>query len=87
MRLRQLLKVPVNKDLGYGKNTKYMIWSPVHHYWIYCIIDEPKKSRKFLLRQKVVKIGLRESAKDYIAIFLEDFGEKKNKKLHKKFVL
>ncbi len=87
--LKQFLSIKLNDSETYGMVTKVMIWSPVHHWWIY--LDGytwdnmlSKKEQKFLLKQPVVRIGLRNDTKDTIAVFLKDYGKEKNKKLKAK---
>lgn len=91
-KLKHLLnsQVFINNTELYGKITHYMIWSPVHHQWIYpedCTWCEylTKKERDFLLNQEVVRIGLRNDMPNHIAIFLKDLGKDKNKKLKQRF--
>ena len=87
-KLKHILNVKPNKDEGLGKITKYMIWSPVHHSWLHLgdwsYNGLSKREKKFLLKQEVIHLGLRNDTKDTIAIFLKDYGKDKNKKLYKK---
>lgn len=86
-KLKHILNVEANKDTYTGKETFYMVWSPVHHYWIYPEKEWgglSKKEKRFLLKQTVVKIGLRNTCLNHIAIFLKDYGKKKNRKYRKK---
>ena len=89
VRLKDVLNIKLNSDTIYGCVTQYMVWSPVHHYWIYpneyTWTNLSSKERRFLLKQEVVMLSLRESAKGYIAVFLKDYGVCKNKKIKKKF--
>ena len=83
------MKVKLNDNEAYGKVTFLMIWSPVHHYWIHDFSVDTnlmtKREIKFLLKQEVVKMGLRGDTKDTIAIFLKDYGKEKNKKLYERY--
>ena len=87
-RLKHLLQIECNQDLSLGKSTKIMVWSPVDHCWYYeydfSRINE-KYFKKFLLKQEVVRFGLREDSIDTIAIFLKDYGKEKNRKLRLKW--
>lgn len=88
VKLKRLLKIKLNKDVMYGKETKFMIWSPVLHYWV--VEDEPTfedlslRDKKFLLNQEVVKLGLRNDMPNHLAIFLKDYGTEKNSKLRRR---
>jgi len=83
--LKKFLSIELNDNEVYGIVTKMMIWSPVHHWWInpedWTWNEFSDKEKKFLLKQPVVRIGLRNDSKDTIAIFLKDYGKEKNKKL------
>lgn len=88
IKLKHLLKIKLNTDEMYGKITKFMVWSPVLHYWV--VEDEPTydnlapSDKKFLLNQDVVKLGLRNDMPDHLAIFLKDYGTDKNYELRHK---
>lgn len=88
-KLKHIIKVELNKDEAYGKDTYLMIWSPVHHYWVHDFSVNTdlmtKREIKFLMRQEVVKMGLRNDTSDTIAIFLKDYGKEKNKKLYERY--
>lgn len=87
-KLKHFLRVPLNDKESTGKITEYMVWSPIHHFWIYPSKDWAelnKREQRFLLKQEVVKIGLRNDSPNRIALFLKDHGKEKNKKLHKRF--
>ena len=85
-KLKHFINVPTNHSESLGRSTEYMFWSPVHHSWF----DYPRewdtlpaKQKKFLLKQPVVLVGLRNSDPDKIALFLKDYGKEINRKKHK----
>lgn len=84
--LKHILYLNVNDSEIYGKKTYLMVWSPVDHCWFYedQLEQMDKKHLKFLLKQEVVRIGLRNDSPDNIAIFLKDYGRIKNRELAKK---
>ena len=92
-KLKHFINVPLNDAEDTGRvDVKYMVWSPVQHSWIYPLKDWSwnrlnKKQQKFLLKQEVVKIGLRNDNKKYIALFLKDYGKERNRKLKVKVKL
>lgn len=83
IKLKQFLDIRLDDHISI--HPELMIWSPVHHYWIF--IKGPwessfsKKELKFLLKQSISFIGLRNDTPQTIAIYLKDYGEEKNKKL------
>lgn len=87
-KLKHLLQIECNQDLSLGKRTKIMVWSPIDHCW-YCEEDfsriNEKYFKKFLLKQEVMRFGLRNDSLDTIAIFLKDYGKEKNCKLRLKW--
>ena len=82
MKLKEFMKLQLLDNTTYGRPTSLMIWSPVHHYWFDDISNE--KDKKWLLKQKIQKIGLRDSAPGKIAIFLEEYTKEKRAKIRKK---
>lgn len=90
-KLKDILRIELNKDEAYGKVTEIMIWSPVHHSWLYerDLLTMGHKSRqyKFLMNQQVMKMGLRNDNLKYIAIFLKDYDKEKKIKIRKKIRL
>ena len=82
MKLKKFLKLNLVDNTTYGRPTSLMIWSPVHHYWFENINEE--KDKKWLLKQKIEKIGLRDSAPGKIAIFLDEYTKEKRIKIRKK---
>lgn len=88
-RLKHLMNVEYNLNEAYGKRTEYMIWSPVHHCWLYQrdLIGMNKRRYKFLMNQKVIRVSLRNDNPNYIAIFLEDYDKPKKEKLRKKYLV
>ena len=87
-KLKHLLQIECNQDLTLGKCTKIMVWSPIDHCWYreedFSRINE-KYFKRFLLKQEVMRFGLREDSIDTIAIFLKDYGKEKNRKLRLKW--
>lgn len=87
--LKHILQIEFNHDLSFGKDTYIMIWSPVDHCWFY--EDDlknrinPKYLKKFLLKQEVMRIGLRNDSLQNIAVFLKDYGKVKNQKIRAKW--
>lgn len=63
----------------------FLIWSPVHNFWILndgsWHFNYSKKELKFLLKQPISFIRLRDKTPELIYVYLKDFGEQKNKKL------
>ena len=88
-KLKHFLNVPLNREESTGKtDVEYMVWSPVSHCWFYPKDDWKNfntRYRRFLSKQPVVKIGLRNDTKKHIALFLKDYGKEKNRKLKEKF--
>ena len=86
--LKHILQIKPNEDSTLGKFTRYMVWSSIHHSWIYpndwSYDNLTKAEKKFLLKQEVVTISLRNDSLNFIAIFLKDYGKEKNKKLRNK---
>ena len=86
--LKHILQVQLNDEEAYGKKTHIMIWSPVDHCWIF---EETLENYinpewyKFLLKQEVMRISLRNDMPNNIAIYLRDYGKEKNRKLKRKF--
>lgn len=65
---------------------KLMIWSPVHDCWIFKEGSwesslYSKKELKFLLKQPISYIRLRDNAPQTIDVYLKNYGKQKNKKL------
>lgn len=87
--LKHILQVDINPEENpFGRGTQVMIWSPVDHCWLFeddIIRINDKYFNKFLLKQEVVRIGLRNDMPGHIAIFLKDYGKEKNKKIRKKY--
>ena len=88
-KLKHFLRVSLNDNESTGRvGVEYMVWSPIHHFWIYPSkdwVELNKREQRFLLKQEVVKIGLRNDSPNYIALFLKDYGKEKNKKLYERF--
>lgn len=82
MKLKEFLKLNLLDNTTYGRPTSLMIWSPVHHYWFEDINEE--KDKKWLLKQNIQKIGLRDSSPGKIAIFLEEYTKEKRVKIREK---
>lgn len=86
--LKEFMALNFNDQTIYGEITHVMIWSPVHHYWIFpddhSWNDLPLKEQKFLNKQKIVRIGFRKDTPNTIAVFLEDYGKVKNRQLYEK---
>lgn len=85
-KFKHFLQVPLNTSTAFGKPTKLMFWSPIDHCWFEMKDWEElsPQHRKFLMKQPVEMIGLRNDSPDYIAIFLKDYGREKNRKIHAK---
>ena len=86
-KLKHFINVPTNlTDETIGKiPTHYMVWSPVHHSWFYPTnfshewVNMSNKEKKFLLKQEVIKVSLRNDEPYKVALFLKDYGKEKNK--------
>ncbi len=85
--LKHILQIQLNDSESLGKKTYIMIWSPVDHCWYYEQDFERinPKYFKFLLKQEVMRMGLRNDMPNNIAVFLKDYGKEKNKKLRKRY--
>ena len=75
----------ISLDGDISIHPKLLIWSPVHDFWIlndgsweFCY---SKKELKFLLKQPISFIRLRDKTPEVIYVYLKDYGEQKNKKL------
>ena len=83
IKLKQFLDIRLDDHISI--HPELMIWSPIHHYWIF--IKGPwessfsKKELKFLLKQPISFIDLRNDTPQTIAVYLKDYGKQKNKKL------